>query len=67
MKETTKNKWFSTKSQQTRVTPKEFGNWLRYSLDLEAENLFGEFGFSTLSIDEQNICFGELYEKGLIE
>jgi len=52
---------------KTRVTPKEFGNWLRQSLDIEAENLFGEFGFATLTNDEQNLCFAEVYDKGMIE
>jgi len=62
-----KNGTLTPNTKILRVTPKEFGNWLRYSLDIEAENLFGEFGFATLSIDEQNHCFGELYEKGMIE
>ena len=53
--------------EKSRVTPLEFATWLRQSLDIEAENLFGEFGFATLTIDEQNLCFAEVYDKGMIE
>lgn len=53
--------------EKSRVTPLEFATWLRQSLDIEAENLFGEFGFDTLTNDEQNLCFAEVYDKGMIE
>jgi len=53
--------------EKSRVTPLEFATWLRQSLDIEAENLFGEFGFATLTNDEQNLCFAEVYDKGMIE
>jgi len=60
-------KYALSMDEKGRVTPKEFAVWLRQSLDIEAENLFGEFGFATLNNDEQNLCFEELYDKGIIE
>ena len=60
-------KYALSMDEKGRVTPKEFAVWLRQSLDIEAENLFGEFGFATLNNDEQNLCFEELYDKGMIE
>ena len=60
-------KYALSMDEKGRVTPKEFAVWLRHSLDIEAENLFGEFGFATLNNDEQNLCFEELYDKGIIE
>jgi len=60
-------KYALSMDEKGRVTPKEFAVWLRQSLDIEAENLFGEFGFATLTNDEQDLCFEELYDKGMIE
>ena len=60
-------KYALSMDEKGRVTPLEFATWLRQSLDIEAENLFGEFGFGTLNSDEQNLCFEELYDKGMIE
>ena len=38
-----------------RVKSKDFARWLQYTLDLEAEERFGEFGFNTLT-EEQQSC-----------
>lgn len=51
---------------QFRVKSKDFARWLQYTLDLEAENMFGEFGFATLNEEEQRRVFEKIHSKDLI-
>ena len=48
-------------------TISDHSRWLLQTMDITAESLFGEFGFATLTNDEQNLCFAEVYDKGMIE
>ena len=52
---------------QFRVKSKDFARWLQYTLDLEAEHLFGEFGFATLNEDEQRKVIESVHEQDLID
>ena len=51
----------------TRPTPKDMARWLQQTLDIEAEELFGEFGYATLTEEEQRQVLEEVFAKGLIE
>ena len=48
-------------------TPKDFARWLQYTLDLEAEEMYGEFGFAVLTEEQQREVIAEIYSRGLIE
>ena len=50
--------------EKGRVTPLEFATWLRQSLDIEAENLFGEFGYDTCSQSEKLQVIQEMMLNG---
>ena len=50
-----------------RVKSKDFARWLQYTLDLEAEHLYGEFGFATLNEEEQRKVIESVHEQDLIE
>ena len=51
----------------TRPTPSDFARWLQFTLDLEADEMFGEFGYSTLTEEQQREVIAEVYNKGLLD
>ena len=51
----------------TGPTPKDMARWLQYTLDIESEEMFGEFGYATLTEEEQRQVLEEVFAKGLIE
>ena len=50
-----------------RVTSSDFARWLQFTMDMEAEEMFGEFGYNTLTEVQQREILMELYERELIE
>ena len=48
------------------ATAEDKARWLSYTLDLEAEEMFGEFGYDTLTGDEQRKVLEELFKKDLL-
>ena len=50
-----------------RVTPSDFARWLQFTMDMEAEEMYGEFGYNTLTEVQQREILMELYERELIE
>ena len=50
-----------------KPTAKDFARWLQFTLDLEADEMFGEFGYSTLTEEQQREVIAEVYNKGLLD
>ena len=48
------------------ATAEDKARWLTYTLDMEAEEMFGEFGFDTLDGDEKFKVFKELFKRDLL-
>ena len=48
------------------ATPSDKAAWLDYTLDMEAEEMFGEFGFDTLNPIEKREVLKELFERELL-
>ena len=63
----TNNNMENTINKVTKTSSKDFSLWLYQTLDLEAQELFGEFGYATCTMEEQMTVLKEVYEKGLIE
>ena len=48
------------------ATPHDKAKWLQYTLDLETEERFGEFGFNTINEEEQFEILKELFNRDLL-
>ena len=48
------------------ATDEDKARWLSYTLDMEAEEMFGEFGFDTLNGDQKFEIFKELFKRDLL-
>ena len=54
-------------NEVTTPKPNEFARWLLQTLDMEAEEMFGEFGFDTLTEEEKLQVIAEIYSKGYFD